>query len=140
MPNPASDTPDFDRGGGLLPAVAQDSETGEVLMLAFMDREAYQRTLRTGEAHYFSRSRNRVWRKGEESGHVQSVEAVLIDCDSDAILLKIRQQGGAACHTGFRSCFYRQVTPGGTQVVGVQVFDPAEVYGQNSPSKESKGS
>jgi len=120
--------PDFSHGDGLLPAIAQDSQTGEVLMLAWMNAESFAETLATGRACYYSRSRKRLWRKGEESGHVQDVEAVLVDCDGDTILLKVRQQGGAACHTGYRSCFYRQITATETQIVGVKVFDPSQVY------------
>jgi phosphoribosyl-AMP cyclohydrolase len=120
--------PDFSTGDGLLPAIAQDSQTGEVLMLAWMNAESFAETLATGRACYYSRSRKRLWRKGEESGHVQDVEAVLVDCDGDTILLKVRQQGGAACHTGYRSCFYRRITAAEPQIVGVKVFDPAQVY------------
>jgi phosphoribosyl-AMP cyclohydrolase len=120
--------PDFDKGGGLLPAVAQDADTGQVLMLAWMNREAYEETLRTGRAVYFSRSRNRLWRKGEESGNVQHVREVLIDCDADTILLKVHQVGGAACHEGYASCFFRRVTPAGIETVGERLFDPAQVY------------
>jgi phosphoribosyl-AMP cyclohydrolase len=122
--------PDFAAGGGLLPAIAQDVETGQVLMLAYMNSESFDETVKTGRAVYYSRSRGRLWRKGEESGHVQEVEAILIDCDADTILLKVRQLGGAACHEGYRSCFFRQVTPGGTMIVAERVFDPAEVYGK----------
>lgn len=121
--------PDFSRGNGLLPAVAQDAKTGEVLMLAFMSAESLAETLATGQACYYSRSRSRLWRKGEESGHVQRVVEVLVDCDGDAILLKVEQQGGAACHTGYRSCFYRRLTEAGAEVVGTKVFDPEQVYG-----------
>ena len=128
--NPAPAVPDFSQEGGLLPAIAQDAETGEVLMLAYMNAESYRETLATGRAVYYSRSRGRLWRKGEESGHVQEVQAVLVDCDADTILLKVRQLGGAACHEGFRSCFFRQVTPEGLKTVGQRVFDPAEVYGK----------
>src|SRR5207244_3447479 len=96
---------DFDKAGGLVPAVAQDADTGQVLMLAWMNREAYEETLRTGRACYYSRSRNRLWRKGEESGHVQEVREVYLDCDADTILLKVHQIGGAACHEGYPSCF-----------------------------------
>jgi phosphoribosyl-AMP cyclohydrolase len=120
--------PDFDKGGGLLPAVAQDADTGQVLMLAWMNREAYEETLRTGRAVYFSRSRNRLWRKGEESGNVQHVREVLIDCDADTILLKVHQVGGAACHEGYASCFFRRITPAGVETVGERLFDPAQVY------------
>src|SRR5205823_13544004 len=121
-------TPDFDKAGGLIPAVAQDADSGEVLMLAWMNKEAFEETLRTGRACYFSRSRNRLWRKGEESGHVQEVRGVFLDCDADTILLKVKQIGDAACHEGYKSCFFRQVTPEGLQVVGQRVFDPKQVY------------
>ena len=124
----SADAPDFAKGDGLLPAIAQDAATGEVLMMAYMNAESYAETLRTGRAVYFSRSRNKLWRKGEESGHVQVVEGVFIDCDSDTILLKVKQLGDAACHTGYRSCFYRKITPEGAEIVGEQVFDPAQVY------------
>ena len=120
--------PDFDKGGGLLPVVAQDAQTGQVLMLAYMNREAFQETVSTGRAVYYSRSRNRLWRKGEESGHVQQVQAIYIDCDADTILLKVHQVGGAACHEGYASCFFRRWTPQGVQVEGERVFDPKEVY------------
>jgi len=125
-----SPVPDFSKGDGLLPAIAQDAETGEVLMLAYMSAESYAETLATGRAVYYSRSRKRLWRKGEESGHVQEVRAVYVDCDADTILLRVRQVGGAACHAGFKSCFYRQVTPEGLRVVGHRVFDPENVYGK----------
>ncbi|HEX3725076.1 MAG TPA: phosphoribosyl-AMP cyclohydrolase [Pirellulales bacterium] len=123
--------PNFSLADGLLPAIAQDAETGEVLMMAWMNAESFAETLASGQACYFSRSRGRLWRKGEESGHVQLVREVLVDCDGDAILLKVEQQGGAACHTGYRSCFYRRVTPGGAEVVGQKVFDPEQVYGKD---------
>jgi len=119
---------DFDKAGGLVPAVAQDADSGEVLMLAWMNREAYEETLRTRRACYFSRSRNKLWRKGEESGHIQEVKEVLIDCDADTILLKVRQVGDAACHEGYKSCFFRRVEPEGLRVVGQRVFDPKQVY------------
>jgi len=121
---------DFEKSGGLVPAIAQDAETGDVLMLAWMNREAYEETLRTGRACYFSRSRNKLWRKGEESGHVQEVQAVFVDCDADTILLKVRQLGGAACHEGYRSCFFRKVEGDALRVVGERVFDPKKVYGK----------
>jgi phosphoribosyl-AMP cyclohydrolase len=120
--------PDFSKGGGMLPAIAQDAETGEVLMLAYMSPDSYAETLATGRAVYYSRSRKRLWRKGEESGHVQQVRAVYLDCDNDTILLSVHQVGGAACHAGYRSCFYRQVTPEGLKIVGPRVFDPEQVY------------
>ena len=118
----------FEKQGGLVPAIAQDAATGQVLMMAWMNREAYEETLRTGRACYFSRSRNRLWRKGEESGNVQEVKAVFIDCDADTILLKVKQIGGAACHEGYPSCFFRQVEGDGFKVVGERVFDPKQVY------------
>ena len=121
---------DFDKSGGLVPAIAQDADTGEVLMLAWMNREAFEETVRTGRAVYFSRSRNRLWRKGEESGHVQEVREVYIDCDADTVLLKVKQVCGAACHEGYRSCFFRQLAGGELAVVGERVFDPKQVYGQ----------
>lgn len=123
------DEPAFDTAETLLPAIAQDAETGDVLMLAYMNREAYLETLATGRAVYFSRSRNRLWRKGEESGHAQRVEQVLVDCDRDTVLLKVRQAGGAACHEGYPSCFFREVTPSGFRVISERVFDPNAVYG-----------
>jgi phosphoribosyl-AMP cyclohydrolase len=119
---------DFQKSGGLVPAVAQDADTGQVLMLAWMNREAYEETLRTGRACYFSRSRNKLWRKGEESGHVQEVREVYIDCDADTILLKVKQVGGAACHEGYASCFFRKVEGDQLKVVGERVFDPKAVY------------
>jgi phosphoribosyl-AMP cyclohydrolase len=119
---------DFDKAGGLVPVIAQEADTGEVLMLAWMNREAYEETVRTGRAVYFSRSRNRLWRKGEESGHVQEVREIRIDCDADTVLLKVHQVGGAACHEGYASCFFRRVAGDGLEVVEQRVFDPATVY------------
>jgi phosphoribosyl-AMP cyclohydrolase len=129
--SPAPQTgPDFPKAGGLLPAIAQDAETGEVLMVAYMNAESYAQTVATGQAVYYSRSRKQLWRKGEQSGNVQQVRAIYVDCDRDAILLQVRQLGGAACHEGYRSCFFRQVTPDGLKVVGQRVFDPDQVYGK----------
>ena len=123
------DSPDFSRGeGGLLPAIAQDAESGAVLMLAWMNAEAFAETVASGRAVYYSRSRQTLWRKGEESGNVQQVRQIRIDCDRDAILLEVEQIGGAACHTGYDTCFYRAVQPAGLAVVGRKVFDPAQVY------------
>jgi phosphoribosyl-AMP cyclohydrolase len=122
------DSPDFDKAGGLLPVIAQDAATGQVLMLAWMNREAFDETVRTGRAVYWSRSRNRLWRKGEESGHVQLVREIFVDCDADTILLKVEQQGGAACHEGYASCFFRRVEPDGWKVIAERLFDPATVY------------
>src|SRR5438128_7988129 len=119
---------DFEKSGGLVPAIAQDADTGEVLMLAWMNREAYEETVRTRRACYFSRSRGRLWRKGEESGNVQEVREVYLDCDADTILLKVHQIGGAACHEGYSSCFFRRVDSDGLQVIGERVFDPKQVY------------
>jgi phosphoribosyl-AMP cyclohydrolase len=115
---------------GLVPAIAQDADSGQVLMLAWMNAAAFEETLRTRRAVYYSRSRGKLWRKGEESGHVQEVREVYIDCDADTILLKVHQVGGAACHEGYPSCFFRRVTDGGLEVVGARVFDPKEVYGR----------
>jgi phosphoribosyl-AMP cyclohydrolase len=123
---------DFDKAGGMVPVVTQDEGTGEVLMMAYMNHEAFAETLRTGHACYFSRSRNRLWRKGEESGNVQEVRAVYVDCDADTLLLKVRQVGGAACHEGYPSCFFRRVTDDELQIVGRRLFDPREVYKTNA--------
>jgi phosphoribosyl-AMP cyclohydrolase len=109
---------------GLITAVAQDYRTGEVLMVAFMDKDALKKTVETGRGHYWSRSRRKLWKKGESSGHEQIVHDILIDCDADAVLLKVEQVGGA-CHTGYRSCFYRTLDG---QVVGEKVFEPDDVY------------
>ena len=121
--------PDFTKGDGIVPVITQDAATGIVLMLAYMNEEAYNETLRTGRAVYFSRSRNRLWRKGEESGNVQHVSEIYLDCDADTVLLKVEQVGGAACHEGYQSCFFRQITPEGVNIVGERVFDPKVVYG-----------
>ena len=123
-----NDILDFEKQGGLIPAIAQDWESGEVLMLAYMNRESFEETVRTGRACYFSRSRNKLWRKGEESGNVQHVREIRIDCDADAVVLRIDQIGGAACHTGHRSCFYRKVEGGKVVEEGEKVFNPEEVY------------
>jgi phosphoribosyl-AMP cyclohydrolase len=117
----------FDRLGGLVPVVVQDYTSGEVLMLAFMNRQAWEETLRTRRATYWSRSRNELWVKGEQSGNLQEVREVYVDCDEDTILLKVIQQGGA-CHTGHRSCFYRRLEGDELKEVGERVFDPEEVY------------
>lgn len=114
---------------GLLPAIAQDAATGEVLMLAYINEESWQKTIETGKAHYWSRSRNKLWLKGESSGHVQMVKEILVDCDLDTVVFKVEQLGGAACHTGHKSCFYRQVQGDTLEVQGEPVFDPAKVYG-----------
>jgi len=128
MSTNAESRPDFAKCGNLLPVIAQDAATGDVLMLAYMNEEAYDETLSTGRAVYFSRSRNKLWRKGEESGNVQKVLGIYLDCDRDTLLLKVDQIGGAACHEGYKSCFFRQVTDEGLKVIAEQVFDPKEVY------------
>jgi phosphoribosyl-AMP cyclohydrolase len=120
--------PDFEKAGGLVPAIAQDAVTGRVLMLAWMNAEAFAETVRTGKAVYFSRSRNRLWRKGEESGHVQEVKGIFVDCDADTVLLKVTQVGGAACHEGYESCFFREVKDGRYVTNETKVFDPKSVY------------
>lgn len=119
---------DFDKLGGIIPVIAQDHATGEVLMVAYMNQEAFIETLRTGRACYFSRSRNRLWRKGEESGNVQEVHGVYVDCDADTLLIKVRQIGDAACHEGYRSCFFRRIVDKDLKVVAKRVFDPDRVY------------
>jgi phosphoribosyl-AMP cyclohydrolase len=120
--------PDFKKGEGLLPAIVQDDQTGEVLMLAYMNRDAWLKTLETGKATFWSRSRDALWMKGETSGHVQLVREVRMDCDNDTILLKVHQLGGAACHTGHRSCFYRKLVDGVVENAGVRIFNPEDVY------------
>jgi len=120
--------PNFAKGDGLVPAIVQDAETKEVLMLAYMNRQSWEATLQTGKATYWSRSRKKLWLKGETSGHVQLVKAVFIDCDDDTILLQVEQLGGAACHTGHKSCFYRKLSGKDFVVVGEKIFNPEEVY------------
>jgi len=119
---------DFNKTGGLVPAIVQDNETGEVLMLGYMNREAFDATLSTGKATFYSRSRQTLWVKGETSGNVQLVNEIRIDCDDDTVLVKVEQLGGAACHTGHRSCFYKKVENGTIRIIGEPVFDPKEVY------------
>ncbi len=124
------DRPDFAKTE-LIPAVAQDAETGAVLMLAYMNAEAYDETLRTRQVCYFSRSRRKLWRKGEQSGNVQKLQRIYYDCDGDTILVQVEQVGGAACHEGYPSCFFREVDPttGEASIIAERVFNPAEVYG-----------
>jgi len=119
---------DFKKMGGLVPAIAQDHKTGEVLMLAFMDREAWETTLSSGKATYYSRSRNELWVKGKTSGNYQIVKEIRIDCDEDTVLLQVEQVGGAACHTGHKSCFHKKIENGTAKIVGQPLFDPQEVY------------
>lgn len=121
--------PDFKKGNGLLPTIAQDDKTGQVLMLAYMNQESWDATLRTGKVHYYSRSRQELWLKGGTSGHYQVVKELRLDCDDDTILVRVEQIGGAACHTGYDSCFYKLVTKDQKIIEdGVKVFDPEEVY------------
>lgn len=122
------DTLDFAKGGGLLPAIAQDHRTGEVLMMAYINEASWRKTLETGQAHYWSRSRNQLWLKGESSGHVQLVREILVDCDGDTVVFKVEQLGGAACHKGYGSCFFRKVEDGSFKITGRLIFDPREVY------------
>lgn len=114
---------------GLVPAIVQDDQNGEVLMMAYMNEEALEKTIATGKTHFYSRSRNKLWLKGESSGHIQEVKQILVDCDSDTLLLRVKQQGGA-CHVGYYSCFYRRLEPDGKtwKVIGKKVFDPEKVY------------
>ena len=119
---------DFKKGNGLIPVIAQDYQTGEVLMLAYMNEQAFNETLKTRKATYYSRSRNTLWKKGETSGHVQNVKEIRVDCDNDTILLKVDQIGGAACHKGYKSCFFSKVKDNDLKIVEAKVFDPKEVY------------
>ncbi len=119
---------DFTKFDGLLPVVTQDYRTGEVLMVAFMNEEAWKTTLSSGKATYFSRSRGKLWIKGESSGHLQDVKEIRVDCDNDTVLLKVDQIGGASCHEGYKSCFFKKVEDGVLKTVEEPVFDPAEVY------------
>ncbi|MGB4268958.1 MAG: phosphoribosyl-AMP cyclohydrolase [Spirochaetota bacterium] len=120
---------DFTKLDGLVPAVAQDYKTGEILMVAFMNKEAFELTLKTGIVHYWSRSRKQLWKKGESSGNMQEVKEIRIDCDNDCVLIKINQIGQAACHTGYRSCFYRVVEGDDLKVDGIKIFNPEDKYG-----------
>ena len=119
---------DFNKTGGLVPAIVQDYQTGEILMLAYMNPDAFNATLTTGKATYYSRSRQTLWVKGETSGNIQRIKEIYIDCDDDTVLLKVEQLGGAACHTGHRSCFYKKVEDGSIQIMEEPIFDPREVY------------
>lgn len=117
----------FDENG-LIPAIIQDASNGQVLMMAYMNEEALKRTMETGLSHFYSRSRKRLWQKGEESGHVQHVKEILYDCDQDVLLLKVDQEV-AACHTGHRSCFFERLHPAGGTEASPKIFEPEEVYG-----------
>ncbi|NPA49103.1 MAG: phosphoribosyl-AMP cyclohydrolase [Thermodesulfobacteria bacterium] len=125
--------PDFEKAGGLVPVIAQDWRSGKVLMLAYMNEEAWEKTLATGKVHYFSRSRQKIWLKGESSGNVQIVKEIYLDCDLDTILVKVEQLGGAACHKGYQSCFFRRLKEDGTlEVAEEKIFDPEVVYGKKT--------
>ena len=119
---------DFNKTGGLVPAIVQDFQTGEILMLAYMNPDAFNATLSTGKATYYSRSRQTLWVKGETSGNMQLIKEIRIDCDDDTVLLKVEQLGDAACHTGHRSCFFKKVEDGSIRIMGKPIFDPREVY------------
>lgn len=121
---------DFEKTNGLIPAIVQDYKTGEVLMLGFMNSRAFEKTIKTKKATYFSRSRQALWIKGEISGHVQNVKEIRVDCDNDTILLKVDQVGGAACHKGYKSCFFSKVEESDLKIVESKVFDPKKVYKQ----------
>jgi phosphoribosyl-AMP cyclohydrolase len=121
----------FEKGNGLVPAIVQDGRTGEVLMLGFMNAEAFAETQRTREVVFFSRSRNKLWKKGESSGHVLKVREVLFDCDADALLLRVEPVGPGVCHEGYRSCFFRRIEPtGAVTLIAEKTFDPSAVYSQ----------
>ncbi len=121
---------DFEKAGGLVTAIAQDDTTGDILMVAYMNEDSLRVSLEGREVVYWSRSRRKLWHKGEQSGNVQKLKGMYVDCDGDAIVLRVEQLGGAACHTGKRSCFFRRIDQGEILDVGVQVFDPDEVYGK----------
>lgn len=119
---------DFKKTDGLIPAIAQDYKTNEVLMLAYINEEAWKASLSSGKATYFSRSRNKLWIKGETSGNVQIIKEIRIDCDNDTVIFKVDQLGGAACHTGHKSCFFQLVENDSIKIIGKPVFDPGKVY------------
>ncbi len=121
---------DFKKGEGLVPVIIQDAATHEVLMLGYMNREAWEKTVETGRASFWSRSRQKIWVKGETSGNYQEVKEIRLDCDGDTLLLKVDQIGGAACHTGFRSCFHQRYEKGEWKIFEKKIFDPKEVYGR----------
>jgi phosphoribosyl-AMP cyclohydrolase len=121
---------DFKKGDGLIPVIIQDATTHEVMMLGYMNREAWEKTVKTRRASFWSRSRKKIWVKGETSGNYQEVKEIRLDCDGDTLLLKVDQIGGAACHTGFKSCFHQRYEKGEWKVSGKRIFDPKEVYGR----------
>jgi phosphoribosyl-AMP cyclohydrolase len=126
---------DFAKGNGLVPVIVQDYRSREVLMMAYMNEEAWAKTRKTGKAHYYSRSRRRLWLKGEESGHYQEVKDILIDCDNDTLLLRVKQTGGGACHLGYGSCFFRKKTDKSWKPTAKRIFDPGQVYKNRSKGK-----
>jgi phosphoribosyl-AMP cyclohydrolase len=120
---------DFSKGNGLLPAIAQDYSSGKVLMLAYINQISWEKTLETGEAHYWSRSRQELWHKGATSGHIQRIKKIYADCDNDTVLFKVDQVGGAACHLGYETCFHKRVNTNGNFIIeGEKIFDPEKVY------------
>ncbi len=120
---------DFSKNSGLIPAIVQDFRSGKVLMLAYLNQASWEKTLKTGEAHYWSRSRQEIWHKGESSGHVQKIREIYADCDNDTVLFRVEQIGGAACHTGHETCFYKKVSRDGNFIeMGQRIFDPEKVY------------
>ncbi|MCD6297665.1 MAG: phosphoribosyl-AMP cyclohydrolase [Deltaproteobacteria bacterium] len=120
---------DFSKGNGLLPAIAQDYKSGRVLMLAYINQASWKKTLETGDAHYWSRSRRELWHKGGTSGNVQKIKEIYVDCDNDTVVFKVEQVGGAACHLGYESCFHKKVERDGEfTVIGEKIFDPEKVY------------
>jgi phosphoribosyl-AMP cyclohydrolase len=138
----ATDLLDFAKGGGLVPVVAQDWHSYEILMVAFLNQEAWRKSLELGEAVYYSRGKDRLWHKGESSGHVQRIKEIRVDCDEDAVVFLVEQVGGAACHTGYNSCFFRRLDLSGSEPLNIfkegKVFDPNEVYA-DTHSKEQHG-
>ena len=121
---------------GLIPAIIQDQAGGRVLMMAWMNRASLQATIATGKTHFWSRSRQKLWLKGETSGHTQTVKDIAFDCDGDTLLIQV-EQTGAACHEGYRSCFFRKVTPNGEEIILAREFDPARVYGEANPESQT---
>ncbi len=122
---------DFQKSGGLVPAIIQDERNGEILMLGFMNAESLAETQRTGEVVFFSRSRNKLWKKGESSGHVLRVREMRVDCDADALLVRVEAVGPGVCHEGYRSCFFRSIEPGGNaRIIAERTFVPETVYGK----------
>jgi len=119
---------DFEKSNGIIPVIIQDFKSGDVLMLAYMNKNAFELTQSSGYAHYWSRSKNRIWKKGESSGNLQIIKEIFLDCDSDTILLKVNQIGDAACHEGYRSCFYRKIAGDTFTIEATPIFNPSEIY------------